>query len=163
MKTYELEGLSLDYWVAQICGYEPVILWDGADNPRVAIQEFFSNGAFHSVPYWDFKPSSDWKFGGPIIETLLRGNFRIEYLGRYMEFEASNHDSEGCPISGKWSEKEITHTGDTMLEAAMRAFVASRLDLGLGDELPDAFQVALAMSSAQPAKKAASNAYKEFP
>jgi len=68
--------------------------------------------AGHWLPYYEFKPSTDWSQGGPIIE---REGIRLHrsHTGAWW---AASEATPGAPISGP-----------TPLIAVMRCFVASRL------------------------------------
>lgn len=105
-KTSELEGALLDAAVAKAEGWEWRIIesekpfvWliDGPDiNPR-----------------FEFRPSTDWSDGGPIIE---RERIKIEHAIDYWD----------AAIMSKTSTF-YHQTGSTPLIAAMRAYVASKL------------------------------------
>lgn len=107
MKVSELTGLLLDIWVAKAAGHQPNKYGNLLD-----VRE--SGGA----PL-EFRPSTDWSHGGPIIE---RERISIDF-----------DTPESGPI---WlAFTEIGHEGDgnTPLAAAMRAFVHMKF----GDEVPD--------------------------
>ena len=91
MKTSELSGAALDWAVAK------------------------SEGAQTIAPY---SYSSNWLFGGPIIE---RERIRVDCPWNPGPFEAT------CKIDGATAWME----GDTVLTAAMRCYVVSKL----GDEI----------------------------
>ena len=103
LKTSELQGAALDWAVAKCEGW-PLDIWFDEDQlPMVRDDE---------VP--EYKPSTDWSQGGPIIER--------EELSR---LSCYNHNEWGC-LNG-----DIFCEGPTPLIAAMRCFVASKL----GDEI----------------------------
>lgn len=120
MKTSELEGAQLDYWVAKAEGLEPNV--DGPTIPGIGAvcRSMLPNGEFGI-----FSPCYDWRHGGPIIEregiTLMK-----EYNGWYSEARRckriDEHDRENCDLSGH---------DPSPLVAAMRAYVASKF----GDEV----------------------------
>ena len=104
MKTAELIGPALDWVVAKAEGYPTGIWYDEDDMPMVRDD---------SIPEW--KPSTDWSQGGPIIER--------EKLSVVIQRADAWHAS--CP-------RYVFHGyGPTPLIAAMRCYVASRL----GDEV----------------------------
>ena len=127
MKVAELEGAELDFFVAKAEGYDSdnlsspeVILrgkWTIQGNNCAYITRQVSNDVSVSNTYAvcdvKFSPSTNWSQGGPIIErerinivcwATPMGNIQASYS---MDF------SEG-------------QAGDSMLIAAMRAFVASK-------------------------------------
>ena len=127
MKTAELTGTALDWAVAKC---------EGATEEWRSDAPFFWNGVpciridGHDVNY---RPSSYWALGGPIIER--------ERLGVWFSEEV--HDEDGtvlreacwyCETScttDNGDEPYRCDTGATPLEAAMRCYVASKL----GDEV----------------------------
>jgi Protein of unknown function (DUF2591) len=123
MKTAELSGALLDYWVARA---------EGIEHPR-ALRKMAPD--FIMVPYKSedeegpitryrtFNPSEDWSQGGPIIER------------ERPTLEPGLHYGRGNTWKG-WirNESGFHHAyGQTALVAAMRAYVASKF----GDEVPD--------------------------
>lgn len=103
IKTSELQGAALDWAVAKCEGW-PLDIWFDEDQlPMVRDDE---------VP--EYKPSTDWSQGGPIIER--------EELSR---LSCYNHNEWGC-LNG-----DIFCDGPTPLIAAMRCYVTSKL----GDEI----------------------------
>jgi hypothetical protein len=123
MKTAELTGAMLDYWVARAEGWTlgpPHRLhgwdvWRDADGVVVG-----------TIPASAWKPSTDWTHGGPIIErerirlqpTIPTG--AIWYASIWM----------GSTLADGVSHRS---QADAPLVAAMRAYVASKF----GDEVPD--------------------------
>lgn len=107
MKTSELTGAQLDYWVGR--AYDcPVEVRDG----RCV---WLPNGGFYN-------PHENWVTGGSIIE--------LEGLS-LLRWESPNDDGTF------WTARNLTATisqpGLTPLIAAMRCFVASKF----GEEVPD--------------------------
>ena len=99
MKTSELSGPALDWAVAKC---EGLTYWD---DDRLC---------FANEPHGeDFKPSTDWAQGGPIIERE-----KIELTHDGFEWWARI-----------WADED--YEGPTPLIAAMRCYVASQL----GDEV----------------------------
>jgi len=108
MKTSELTGPALDWAVAKCEG------WVAGTNDDDLVS-FVLESSSDEMHFW---PSTDWAQGGPIIE---RERIRIDCPWNPGPFEAT------CKIDGvtAWVE------GDTVLTAAMRVYVASKL----GDEV----------------------------
>lgn len=103
LKTSELQGAALDWAVAKCEGW-PLDIWFDEDQlPMVRDDE---------VP--EYKPSTDWSQGGPIIEREELSGLKCYGIGNW---ECNNGD--------------IFCEGPTPLIAAMRCFVASKL----GDEI----------------------------
>lgn len=118
MKTADLTGRVLDHWVAQALGY-----FD--DDSHAAQHHYLINDMtlFTYAPTRaEFKPSTEGRFGQPIIERE-----RIS--------------SMWAPLQGHWCSvvpggapgRRVMVMGPTALIAAMRAFVASTY----GDQVPD--------------------------
>lgn len=108
MRANELTLEQLDYWVARARGLETYHAENGdlmySPNP--------------SLPPRKWNPTRFWSQGGPIIEEA-----RIDI----------NWDTEG---TGRWAasmDPDVLAEGDTVLEAAMRAYVIARV----GQELPE--------------------------
>jgi hypothetical protein len=123
MKTSELEGAQLDYWVAR------------AENINIALDtSAITNPNWHhrTVVNRDTKkaycPSTDWAHGGPIIE---RERIDLEFMD----------DAGWIATISAWNVGWIcehlidvaAETAPTPLVAAMRAYVASKF----GEEVPD--------------------------
>ena len=119
MKTAELNGAALDWAVAKCEGE-----LDQADH---YLHE--STGAFMleqgevSVLY---SPSTTWNQGGPIIEREIFKLFRN--VGGTLTAQAKYRTEDGT-VSGQVSW--YSGSGPTLLIAAMRCYVASKL----GDEV----------------------------
>lgn len=103
VKVSELEGAALDYAVAKAEGDEH---WTSDRNP-----DWFA---------WrmrNWKPSTDWSQGGPLIDEYrpdiqgVRSGGFVAYLNNYMD--------DLDPL--------VTGQGDTYLIAACRAIVAAKL------------------------------------
>lgn len=122
MKVSELEGTKLDYWVARAQG-EPWYFYQSrggtAESPARAMPTFEE---VQRTP--EYRPSSDWSRGGPIIERE-----RIELQTQIVGGEWLANACPADPQSGNylWS-------GPTPLVAAMRCYVASKF----GEGVPDA-------------------------
>lgn len=112
MKTSELTGPALDWAVAKAQGNKYGSVTFDPYTKRV-----YETLGLMQVGY-DFRPSSDWKTGGPIIERESI-NLNKEHDGIHaVIMEPHGHD---------WTEI----VGSTPLIAAMRCYVASKL----GDEV----------------------------
>jgi hypothetical protein len=120
MKTSELVGALLDYWVARA---------DGCENPRLATRSGYA--PTHEDPIgcrvegglgFAFLPSTSWAQGGPIIERECITTVPPQCIGDWDQWRAFSRGDVGG------------ETGDTLLIAAMRAYVVSKF----GDTVPDA-------------------------
>lgn len=128
--TSELTGASLDAAVAKALGWRPS--YDGKhwDVPVTPAMQYIS----HRVK--DFKPSTDWGLGGPIIDSEDISLLRVK--------PDSLHDDPGRwrastdaydKYDGPWSPI-VEQSGPTALIAAMRALVAAKLSVCGEVELP---------------------------
>lgn len=116
MKTSELNGPLLDYWVAKAEGENPV-----PDNLRPSgfiIRNGWCVGS-------DYTPSTRWEQAGPIIE---REKIRAEYRDKGVWMGGYGENYWIASYRGGLTEK-----GATPLVAVMRAFVASKF----GEYVPD--------------------------
>lgn len=108
MKTSDLTGALLDYWVAM------------AADKSVCI---FEGGCYLENGLDSYSPSTNWVDGGPIVEEN--------------SIQLSNHAQGGQRALSEWSAKMIGSSriifGATPLIAAMRCFVARKY----GDEVLD--------------------------
>lgn len=108
----ELEGVELDAWVAKAEGLIANIEGNKVfinifDNDTVAIKKSLQiRGDFLRVNY-PFSPSSNWEYAGPIIERELM------LIEQY---------KNKCIVTCN----DYTQAGQTPLEAAMKAYVASK-------------------------------------
>ncbi|MCQ0032562.1 phage protein NinX family protein [Burkholderia glumae] len=144
MKVSELSGALLDYWVArcemegQLSGHElrrkaegVCLIVDLSDDQVVGYICEGIRGRYRARKDWNlvngewcYQPSSDWAFGGPIIE---RERFNL---------------IPSCGDAGSWFARDVSrdvaiwHFGPTVLVAAMRVFVASRFGTEVPDEVP---------------------------
>jgi hypothetical protein len=108
MKTAELKGVALDWAVAKCEGY-PIKTMEG-----------YGDMLWQCGPHaWQplCKYSTDWAYGGPIIERE-----GIHLCGG----SAQTYDSSKLP-DDPWSEYFYVSKDTTILEAAMRCYVASKL------------------------------------
>jgi hypothetical protein len=115
MKTSELTGAALDWAVAKC---EPddtlAIYFDESTGEPLCHDDWPDNQ--------EYKPSTDWSQGGPIIERVKGFHLKHWLEGnREGRYQAEIHNYEGDWIG----------FGPTPLTAAMRCYVASKL----GDEV----------------------------
>lgn len=123
MKTAELEGAALDAAVAMAEGKLFEMLPDEWGEPATYLVLMVNLPKFRLPVVGDkvkFCPSTDWRLGGPILE---RENIQLGGYGTNRQAEIRDDDKP-------W----VTMWGETLLIAAMRAYVASRL--GDDVELP---------------------------
>lgn len=128
MKTNELTGAQLDYWVAKALGYKVNATENEVGYTRWVTPE-------NHILCYPFEPSWNWSRGGPIIER--------ERIGMIPLNTKITGDANGwvavaysAPDTDGYSDDEFNYRGPTPLIAAMRAFVASKY----GDEVPDEAQ-----------------------
>jgi hypothetical protein len=129
LKTAELTGAMLDYWVAKAEGHAEVELTGHSAGGNVKRQfcEVVLPGE-DGQEYWtEYDPSKDWARGGPIIEREKISVIQERYGND--EWEAGR-----VRETGEHHYTENAMFGPTPLIAAMRAFVASKF----GDEVPPA-------------------------
>lgn len=103
MKTNELIGPALDWAVAQCEGY-------AYKTGSLTRNSPFDDGALEHIWHRNYKPSTDWEQGGPIIER------------ERITIDAGQHGA-------LWIARKGVHEciGPTPLIAAMRCYVASKL------------------------------------
>lgn len=107
MKVSELNGALLDYWVAKA---------EGKDSP------WFKNEVFGCVVKGKrYSPSTDWSQGGPIIER------------EKIMLVPPSEDFDGELWGASSADESIMVTGESLLIAAMRCYVASKF----GDTVDD--------------------------
>lgn len=121
MKTSELAGVLLDYWVAKAEGYEP---WAGATMPKGDFMWKAARATGSTAGWLSHKFSQDWSLAGPIIE-------REQILVAPNGAPGSGWHARTKSGGGFLSEEL---QGPTPLIAAMRAYVA----LKFGAEVLDA-------------------------
>ena len=108
MKVRELESERLDFWVARARG---LATFNGENGELL-----YHPG--HSLPPRKWNPSRYWSQGGPLLEE------------QHIDL---NWDTEG---NGQWSasvDPDILVQGDTLLEAAMRAYVMLKFGEEVGE------------------------------
>ena len=113
IKTSELTGAALDWAVAKCEG------WDVADDFWITDPGEAGTGQ----PLSDFRPSTDWAQGGPIIE---REHISTEWSSLW-----------DCWTAQDLRNAAFSFTGPTPLIAAMRSYVASKFgdEVAVPDEL----------------------------
>jgi hypothetical protein len=126
MKVSELEGAELDAWVAKAHGMVAMERPISKGKPLTKFWGYEMRDGVHAgsrVAVATFKPSTDWSWGGPIIE---RERIRLHHRSAEIPWASQIFVNENSvmPIYGY---------GDTPLVAAMRAYVASKY----GEEVPN--------------------------
>ncbi|PLC06392.1 hypothetical protein CY658_04985 [Variovorax sp. RO1] len=122
MKTSELTGAQLDYWVAKAEGHrvrlvgELVVFYEGGDDSGLKERR---------GP--EFSPSTDWSDGGPIIERE-----RIGVWSGVDPYSGKSADALWFSEGSGTSSGRAKATGPSSLVAAMRAYVASKF----GEDFP---------------------------
>jgi hypothetical protein len=120
-KTAELEAQLLDYFVAIADGFElkPVpyteqswTIWKGGFTKGEIIPDAADSND------WIYSPSQKWEHGGPIIEREGIELHCIDRNGNRLGQWMARHPARPLPLQ----------FAATPLTAAMRAFVASKLD-----------------------------------
>jgi hypothetical protein len=121
MKTSELTGSLLDYWVAAAIGHIPKMVGHGCE-----IDDWNRLGTL--VNGFRFQPSTDWNHGGPIIERerLIIKPYGDGTYGADYEFD---YDAPGCFYPHTAQE------GPTVLVAAMRAVVCRAFGSDVQDDV----------------------------
>lgn len=138
MKTSELTGALLDFWVAKVHNFTRVELREGICLASLPI-------LVDRVAMLPFQPSINWAQGGPIIESE-----RIGFLPATKDIKADKNYQRRTgrsfmPEPDGWvaGYRPITHiefdwggaqeVGPTPLIACMRVYVASKY----GNEVPE--------------------------
>ncbi|WP_429941830.1 phage protein NinX family protein [Achromobacter xylosoxidans] len=121
MKVSDLEGAELDAWVAKAHGMVSMGYPIAKGKPLTQFWGYDKREGVHAGPrvaVAKFRPSTDWSWGGPIIDSE---RISIQYSpGGYLIWHA--HILGGA-----------SRFGSTPLIAAMRAYVASKY----GEEVPN--------------------------
>lgn len=142
MNVNELEGNLLDYWVARALGYRfwleqrgsyrcAVVQWPGSQEPyrgsrdwEHQMQRYEEVWTFDDLKCGFFgqgprRFSTDWEFGGPIIER--------EGIAVVKFYEPKDGPvTPGLEWSALSLDDSVRQDGHTPLIAAMRAYVASK-------------------------------------
>ncbi|WOH61941.1 phage protein NinX family protein [Bradyrhizobium sp. BWC-3-1] len=123
-KVSELEGVLLDYWVARAKGY--TIRTIQPHKP-----EYTVNPASNIWRWLDsFRPSTNWAQGGPVIEHENIATMKLEGVWRAF-CDGGMYSADEEYIGAYYYDADAT--GETLLIAAMRAYVASKF----GNEVPE--------------------------
>lgn len=127
MKTSELEGEQLDYWVAVAMGGErkPYQFCANAGSPLDMAWVFPDGATLKAATH--FRPSTDWGQAGPISE---RENI-VSFPDGSGGWAAFVQDNPECGYVDTTAYEEMR--GPTRLVAEMRALVQWKF----GDEVPD--------------------------
>lgn len=120
MKVADLSGVELDYLVAKALAPSGDEVLPGLRyGPAIVHGECRTHP---ESPYSVFSPSRSWAHGGPIIERERIHPQPVYTMdGRFLYWTAKSRE---------WV---LGMDGDTLLIAAMRAYVASKF----GDEVPE--------------------------
>lgn len=124
VKTAELTGAALNWAVAQVLGFTV---------KKSAYDTDFWHCEELCQPYWyngpveDYKPSSDWSHGGPLVDALMKtGKWEVVQSVTAGEVAVQNYNSECVPVDGKdWDADILYFSSKSLLIAFCRAFVAS--------------------------------------
>ena len=118
MKTSDLTGITLDWAVAKCEGASEHLLFK-------EYVSLYNKGKLN-------KFSTDWTAGGPIIEREFIATFNVETHPFEGEWAAEKHyqqqsrnDEDGSPMYSFYEQG--LSTGPTILVAAMRCYVESKL------------------------------------
>jgi Protein of unknown function (DUF2591) len=145
MKTSELTGALLDYWVARAEGYADAGSGRRLPDHSVCVRQVSEEGPLcclifdrkkptKYLPEDDFfQPSVDWTRGGPIIEReriCIGADPEGRIIANRRELYA-DRDQDGTAVL--IFPEGGAQVGPTVLVAAMRVYVASKF----GEEVPD--------------------------
>jgi hypothetical protein len=124
MKVSELEGATLDYWVAKAEGATRAHIATD-EKGDFAVAEFtIDSGTKFTSPYF---PSTQWGDGGPIFER--------EGFGICKFYEPTDgpcpEGSEWCAL---WRDDSMRADGPTPLIAGMRLYVMSKFGEEVSEE-----------------------------
>ena len=125
MKTSELYGAALDWAVAKCEGVS--VLVESCDNGL----SYFTMCAVENVEglqdCYDYRPSTDWAQGGPIMvrEDIIYRKYHKPDSPAHGTFYAMVHRDSGAIVLWR---KDRASLGPTPLIAAMRCYVACKLD-----------------------------------
>lgn len=132
MRTSELTGAPLDYWVARAEGLDNETHTPRIEEGTVVLRsvDYDGNSMGHEV----FTPSTDWAVGGPIIERtgVILSPQAYDVGPATCEGWIAAIVVYGLENTKGWREARKSFA-KTPLIAAMRAYVASVY----GDEVPD--------------------------
>lgn len=152
IKISEATEIQIDYLVAKVEGMLPRPVWGrgsiqfksgfwtpprptGGRQPYVLRHEFERIQKQAEGPVLDsftkiWEPSADWAQGGPIIERE-KISVQVTFCdGKFYSWQAAGHDLQYDEVGDFIEGSDHACDGPTMLIAAMRCYVASKL----GDE-----------------------------
>jgi hypothetical protein len=112
MNISDLNGEMLDYWTALADGMLP--------NSHIVHGDVWERNGSFAMRSTDWRPSTDWAQGGPLIEKYKVGS-GLEHNGKWYS------EIDGYPSDSSCAE------GDTPLQAICRAVVRYKF----GEEIPD--------------------------
>ena len=115
INTADLSGAALDWAVAKVEGVSTVMFRPEKTEPRKPFALFGSLALSigGDNPEYSYSPSSCWHCGGPLIDKF---RVRVVYS-----------DDDITPYAVTRECHPALQAGDTVLQAAMRAIVASEL------------------------------------
>ena len=119
MKTSDLTGLLLDYWVAKSLGWETGRLGTQSKTDPVDRGWYGDGTGDYGISIDQFKPSQRWQTCGPLIEK-----YRIA-IG------CSGNDDHWTAYIPRKEKYVLARKGETPLIAVCRCIVASQY----GDEV----------------------------
>lgn len=127
VKTADLIGPALDWAVAKAEGldFEPYFYRHGAYWVMQVVREGYNP---ERKVYW-FSPSTDWSYGGHLVDKLLKtGQWEIVQGIGVGEVMVQNYNMECLPVNGEsFDHESMCFESDSLLIAACRAFVAAKL------------------------------------
>lgn len=133
MKTADLTGAELDYWVAKAEGVDAVFSDPHPDGSRTCVT-YYSRDHDGHLDGRSYCPSAHWSDGGPIIDSDQIATVMLENEWRAFSVVKGSMGSGNDPDYRLFevTPEDATASGPTPLIAAMRAYVASKF----GDEVP---------------------------
>lgn len=126
MKVSELEGELLDAWVAKAHGMVSMEHPIAKGKPWTRFWGYDKRDGVHAGPrvaVAKFRPSTDWSWGGPIIER--------EKI--WISDEEDSWIASLPPHVDTGAGRDLIQSGKSPLVAAMRAYVANKY----GEEVPN--------------------------
>ena len=113
VNTVELSGPALDWAVSKVEGFKDInpLTTDGQRRLRT-----------HNY-------SSNWAKTGPLLERAMQEGMSVNYYPDERQYQAIQR-----PV-GSWSSVECSAYGPTLLVAALRCYVISKM--GVKIEVPD--------------------------
>jgi hypothetical protein len=121
VKVHDLHGARLDLWAAKAAGVTEARIVDGVC--RIPASQEVQR-PLHAAAV-NYRPSSDWADGGPIIESE-----RIS-VWRYADLDSWHAGTQFSCERDEGLQTLHYYQGSTPLIAAMRCFIASKF----GDEV----------------------------